>query len=96
MIPSLPRDPSESHHMAQLREKQKRNEGTNSLRISVLMLVIKFIILTFTLASPPPAPAPKAGSVTEDVDQPIRARKRSSERMAMAFIRRTETVLGVR
>jgi hypothetical protein len=55
------------------------------------MLVIKFIILAFTLASPSPAPAPKAGSAAEDADQPMRARKRSSERMAMALMRRTET-----
>jgi hypothetical protein len=67
----------------------------NILRISVLILVIRLIIFALTLASPPdapPAPAPKAGSVTDDADQPMRARKRSSERIAMAFMRRMDTV----
>jgi hypothetical protein len=62
----------------------------NALRIKVLILVIKLIILAFTLASPL-APAPNAGSVTEEADHPMRARKRSSERIAMALMRSTET-----
>lgn len=67
---------------------KSRGRGRNVLRIKVLILVIKLIILAFTLASPP-APAPNAGSVAEEADHPIRARKRSSERMAMALIRST-------
>lgn len=56
--------------------------------INVRTLVIKFINLLFTLASPP-FPVPNAGSDTL-FDHPTRARKRSSERIAMAFTRRTE------
>jgi hypothetical protein len=32
--------------------------------------------------------------VAEDADQPMRARKRSSDRIAMAFMRRMDTILG--
>ncbi len=55
------------------------------------MLVIKLMIFALTLWSAP-APAPNAGSVAEEADHPMRARKRSSERMATALMRRMETV----
>jgi hypothetical protein len=32
--------------------------------------------------------------VAEDADQPMRARKRSSDRIAMAFMRRMDTIFG--
>lgn len=62
----------------------------NLLLINVRTLAIRFIIFDFTLASPA-TPVPKAGSDGADEDQPMRARKRSSERMAMAFVTRTMT-----
>lgn len=58
--------------------------------MSVRTELMRFIIFDFMLVLSW-APAPKAGS-GEEVDAiPIRARKRSSERIAMAFTRRTET-----
>lgn len=60
------------------------------LLINVLTELIKFIILLLTLASWP-GPPPNEGSDCWEEPQPMRARKRSSERIAMAFTRRTET-----
>jgi hypothetical protein len=71
--------------------RSKRRER-HILLINVRTLAIRFTILLFTLASPP-GPAPNAGSEAEEADQPMRARKRSSERMAMAFVTRTMTCI---
>lgn len=70
-----------------------RDVGGNILLINVLTLAIRFIIFDFTLASPA-APDPKAGSAGADDDHPTRARKRSSERIAMALVTRTMTIEG--
>lgn len=59
------------------------------LLATVLTLLIKFI--TFALMLVVSCTAPKPGSM--EVVNPMRARKRSSERMAMALRRRTETVM---
>jgi len=56
----------------------------------VRTLAIRFTIFDFTLVSPP-APLPNAGSEAEDADHPMRARKRSSERIAIALVTRTMT-----
>jgi hypothetical protein len=67
-------------------------EHGHLLRIKVLTLVIRLIIFALMLMSTAVAPpAPNAGSVPVLL-QPMRARKRSSERMAMAFVRRTVTI----
>lgn len=60
----------------------------NILLINVRTLETNCTSLAFILASSR-AP-PKPGSAADDV-QPMRARKRSSERIAIAFMRRTDT-----
>lgn len=54
--------------------------------MSVLTLVIKFTSFDLILVSA--LFPPKAGSATE-LDHPMRARKRSSDKIATALVRRT-------
>lgn len=61
------------------------------LLISVLTLAIRLITLDLMLCASC-GDAPNAGSLADVLPQPIRARKRSSLRIAMAFTRRMETV----
>lgn len=55
--------------------------------MSVRTLAMRLMILALTLES---VLWPKAGSY-EDDERPMRARKRSSDRMAMALMSKTET-----
>jgi hypothetical protein len=61
------------------------------LLIKVLTELIKLIIFALTLASCIPPPEPKEGSEAAEEPQPMRARKRSSLRIAIELTRRTET-----
>jgi hypothetical protein len=61
------------------------------LLIKVLTELIKLIIFALTLASCIPPPEPKEGSEAAEEPQPMRARKRSSLRIAIELTKRTET-----
>lgn len=64
----------------------------SGILISVRTLLIRLIILLLMLWSLPPGCwPPKEGSEAEELPQPMRARKRSSERTAMALTRRMDT-----
>ena len=55
------------------------------------LVPLAFYILAFTLVGSLGFPPPKDGSTKEEPDQPMRARKRSSDRMAIALTRRIDT-----
>ena len=67
-------------------------KNINGILIKVLTELISCTSFAFIEASPPPLGPPKEGSdMDEELPQPIRARKRSSLRIAIALMRRTLT-----
>jgi len=73
------------------RGREKERTKQDVLLATVLTDLIRFTTFAFTLAGSLATPNPASTPADVDVDSPMRARKRSSERTAMALRRRTET-----